>query len=303
MHWISHYLFAIALTASPGALAGQESTPGCRTSRPIPALAANAEQVASAIGVLPLVQRLRSVASECVSAGAPFSIDELTLRQQITESVLTALLDLHEVLAEIDFERAQILELRDRLSGARDRKVNVLTLASIIIGTGSGVVGNSMQFRNSLAKTGDWIQSVGGAGSVALSILALRQPGGKGSLGIAPNMLAPLFGREPELRAMYPQDVWTYLNTAPATDPRVHVPWTDELIAEWTRLGRIGPPNSPESQQKLNQLASRIADQRPLSINLLTDRSTMLADLRSRVSLMNRDLRDLMKSISIPPAQ
>jgi hypothetical protein len=304
---ISRRLLAVVLIGIPIAAigqtevpAGQQSTPGCPTSRPIPPIPPNAEQVAGMIGVLPLVQRMRSLASQCGTAEV-FSVEELTLRQRIGEAVLTASLDLDGVLAEVDYERAQILDLREKLSGKRDRKVNVLTLASIIIGTGSGVAGTAMQFANPLAKAGDWIQSVGGAAGVALSIIALGQTGGEGSLGIAPNMLAPIFGRKPELRSVYPDDVWTYLNTVPATDPRVHVPWKSELIAEWIRLGRIGPPEAPESQEKIGQLASRIADQKPLSIDLLTDRSSMLLDLRSRLSLMSRDLRDLMKSVSIPP--
>jgi hypothetical protein len=50
---------------------------------------------------------------------------------------------------------------------------------------------------------------------------------------------------------VYPEDVWKYLNTAPATDPRIQVPWKNALIAEWVRLGRIGSPDAPESQQKI----------------------------------------------------
>jgi hypothetical protein len=80
------------------------------------------------------------------------------------------------------------------------------------------------------------------------------------------------------------------------------VPWKSELIAEWIRPGKIGPPDAPESQQKLDKLTGRIADQKRLSIDLLTDRSPMLLDLRYRLSLMNQDLRDLMKLVSIPPA-
>jgi hypothetical protein len=259
---ISRWLLAAILIASPIAVVGQ-SVPGCATSRPVPPISPNAEQVASTIGVLPLVQRIRSLASACSGAGV-ISVEELALRQQIGEAVLTASLDLNGVLAEIDYERAQILELRSQLSGKRDRKVNVLTLASIIVGTGSGVAGTAMQFSGPLAKPGDWIQSVGGAGGVVLSLLALRQQGGEGTLGIAPNMLAPIFGRRPELRSVYPEDVWTYLNTAPVTDPRVHVPWKSELIAEWVRLGRIGPPEAPASQAKLDKLASRIGDPKRL---------------------------------------
>ena len=284
-----------------GTPAGEQAAPPCVTGRPVPPLPANAEQVASEIGVLPLVHRVRALASAC---GPPpnISFEELALRQQITEAGLAASLDVDGVAAEIDYERAQILELRARLSSAKDRKVNTLTLASIIIGTGAGTVGTAMQFSNSAARAGDWIQTVGGAGGIVLSILALRQQGGEGVLGIAPNMLAPLFGREPELRSVYPQNVWTYLTTAPATDPRVDVPWKDELIAEWVRVGRIGPPAAPESQPKIGKLTSRIADHKPLSIDVLTDRSAMLMDLRSRLSLMNQDLRDLMKTTNIPAA-
>ena len=92
------------------------------------------EQVASIIGVLPLVQRLRAFGPEHRPAGI-VSTEEMSIRQQIAEAVLTASLDLDGVLAEIDFERAQILEVRQQLSDKRDRKVKVLTLASIIIGT------------------------------------------------------------------------------------------------------------------------------------------------------------------------
>ena len=91
-------------------------------------------------------------------------------------------------------------------------------------------------------------------------------------------------------------------NTAPAGNPRVHVPWKDELISEWVRLARIGPPDAPESQQKIDRLTRRIADHKRLWIGDLTDRSAMLMDLRSRLSLMNRDLRDLIKAINVPAA-
>lgn len=288
---------AAGQTGSP---IGQQPTAACVSGRPIPPFPANAEQVAGEIGVLPLIQRVRAFASAC---GGNVSLEELTLRQQVTEAVVAASLDVDSVVASIDFEAAQTTELRDQLSGAKDQKVNALTLASIIIGTGSGAVGTSMSFSGPLTKPGIWVQSIGGGVGIVLSILALRAQGGKGTLDVAPNMLAPIFGRPAELRTVYPEDVWKYLNTAPATDPRVHVPWKNELIDEWVQLGRIGPPSAPESQGKISRLSSRIADHAKLSIGDLTDRRAMLTDLRSRLSLMNRDLRDLMKAISIPLSQ
>ena len=252
-------LFAIPTAGQSGVPAEPETTPACRTARPLPPIPANAEQVANEIGVMPLVLRVRALASACNDAHS-ISVEELALRQQITEAVVTASLDVDGVLAEIDHER-------DRTAFA-----------------------------------GDGVGIAGGATGVILSILGLRQQGGTGSLGIAPNMLAPIFGRTPELRSIYPQDVWAYLNTAPATDPRVHVPWRDELISEWMQAGRIGPPNVSGSQKKIDLLTSRIAEHKRLSIDLLADRSAMLLDLRARVSLMNRDLRDVMKAVALAPA-
>src|SRR5207245_9374998 len=153
-----------------------------------------------------------------------------------------------------------------------------------VAGTGSGVLGTAMQFSDRTGVTGDGVGVAGGATGVVLSILGLRLQGGTGSLGIAPNMLAPIFGRTPELRSIYPQDVWAYLNTAPPTDPRVHVPWRDELISEWVQAGRIGPPNVSGSQKKNDLLTSRIAEHKRLSIDLLEDRSATHLDLRPRMA-------------------
>jgi hypothetical protein len=57
-----------------------------------------------------------------------------------------------------------------------------------------------------------------------------------------------------------------------------------------------------DHKMKIDQLTSRIAEHERLSIGSLADRSAMLADLGARVSLMNRDLRDLMKAVSVAPA-
>ena len=80
--------------------------------------------------MLPLVQHMRSLASAGSVAGV-ISVEEVTLRQQIGEAVLTASLDLDGVLGEVDYERAAILELREQLSGKRDHKVDVLTRVSL----------------------------------------------------------------------------------------------------------------------------------------------------------------------------
>jgi len=289
--------FAIPAIGQSGIPVPGRTAPDCR---PAPPLAADAEQIANKIGIMPPVQRLRELTSACNQSSA-ITVEELALHQRITEAVAMASLDVDAVVAEIDYERAQILEVRDVLMSAQTRKINLLSLANIVAGTGSGILTNAMQFSDRTALAGDAVGVGGGAAGVVLSILGLRVQGGKASLGIAPNMLAPLFGRPPELRSIYPQDVWAYLNTAPASDPRIHVPWREELINQWVQQKRIGPPDAPASQKKIELLTSRITEHKRLPIDVLTDRTLMLVDLRARVGLMNRDLRDLLGAVSQLP--
>ncbi len=291
-------LFILPAQAQTELSAVPQETAACQTVRLLPPIPANVQQVAQEIGIVPLLEHLHAIVSRCNQASS-MSIEERAVRQQIAEAVLVASLDVDGVVAEIDNERSQILDVRAQLSSKRDRKINLISLANIVAGTGSGVIGTALQFSDRTAFAGDGIGVAGGAAGVFLSILGLRQQGKSAPLGVAPNMLAPLFQRTPELRSIYPESVWAFLGTAPVSDPRVHIPWREELIDEWVKSGRIGPPGAPASQKKIDLLTSRIGDQKHLSIDLLTDRSAMLLDLRARVLLMSRDLRDLMRAVAL----
>jgi hypothetical protein len=95
------FVAAAAIAEEAAAPASQGRPPECQSS--IPVLSGNVEQIAKVIEVLPLVQRL---GPGCRPDGV-MSVEELGIRQQIAEAVLTASLDLEGVLAEIDCERAQ----------------------------------------------------------------------------------------------------------------------------------------------------------------------------------------------------
>lgn len=294
--WIFVIFVCIAVAKAQNMTVGRSQAGAECATRSLPQLPASAEQVANTIGIAGSVQRLRTLSSGCTP-----TLDEVVLRQQISDSVLTASLDVDSVLAEIDNERAQIVEVRGQLSDRRDRKVNLLSLANIVAGTGSGIIGTAMQFKDNTAIAGDAVGVAGGSAGVILSIAGMKQQGGAAPLGVAPNMLAPLFNQRAELRSIYPADVWTYLNTAPVNDPRVHVPWREELVNRWMQSGMLGAPNTPASQAKIQLLTSRIGEQRKIPLDVLSNRGAMLLDLRARVSLMTRDLRDLMIAVSARP--
>jgi hypothetical protein len=65
--------------------------------------------------------------------------------------------------------------------------------------------------------------------------------------------------------------------------------------------GRFDPLDSPQGKAKMAQLTDTNAANKKLSIDLLSERSAILADVRDEMSLMKRDLRDLLREIRISP--
>ncbi len=255
----------------------------------------NAAQVANLIGIAPQVEELSRI-NQAKSEHNAFNLQEIALRQDVYAATLAASLDADSVAAEIDNERAQLSELRAVLQFKRDHDLGITTVGNIVAGVGSGVVGTALQLDDSTARLGDKIGVGSSAASTALQIYSLHQQrGATVTVGRVPNMLARLFGRPPALQSTYPDDVWKYLNSAPVTNAQETRMQT--LVAEWIQAGRIGPPGSPDSQTKINQLTSSMGNYAKLSIDTLTDRSAMLADVRGRVLLMKRDLADLLRSV------
>ena len=188
--WRASFLLAFGTAMACGVAPGQQSTVTSAGEQPQPAevttgrgldrLTPEAEQIANVLGIADDVRSLRGMAATCAGPKTA-TLEELTLRQQVGDAVMRTSLDVDGVVAQIDYERAQILERQAMLSNARDRTINLLSLANIVAGTGSGIVTNAMQFSNSTALAGVGIGVGGGAAGVLLSLLGLRVQGG-GSL-------------------------------------------------------------------------------------------------------------------------
>ena len=266
------------------------------TSRQLPKLSPGAEEVASEIGVTPLIERLYRL-PEQRGTGGTMSLEALSLRQEITEAVVGASLEVDGIIAEIDSEQAQINAIRADLEARRDHAINLNTIANIVASGFTGVVGTALQFKSSTANLGNGIGVAGAGISTLLSLIGLRQQrGGRKSLGVAPNLLAKLFDRKPEFHSDYPSEVWTYLNAVPPTESGKETRRA-LLIRRWTELGRIESIETEKGRRKIEFLTSSISQQRPLTIDLLDDRGAMLADLRAQVSLIKRDLSKLMLAL------
>lgn len=286
----------VALLATVASSGFAQNTPDAQN----PQAQENAEQVAKILGISQSVSTARLVRSQrpCQSAVAA---GELSIRLEILETVVAASLQVDGVLAELENERAHLDELSSILQARRDQSVNLTNTANLVTGTGLGIAVNALQFSSSTANIGNGIGVGSGIASTLLSVVGIRlQHGPRHAIGRIPNMLAPLFGREPQLNSYYPQSVLDYLHSVPPGSTN-HVSRLEQLAAEWRQTGRLGPTGSPKTDQQITRLTSSLEQKTKLSIDDISDRIAMLGDVSGRVALMKRDLADLMLSVNTTP--
>jgi hypothetical protein len=264
----------------------------------IPPLDPSALRVAEQIGVAPLLQRLG--AEDGSPAERP--VETLLLRQEISELVLGASLDIDAANAVIDYEIERLRGIRADLQARRDHAQNIINIASFLTGGTLGVASSALQFNSSTANIGNGIGVAGGAASVALSVVGLhKQAGGTRTLADSPRMLAAFFGRAPAgpepIPSEYPAVVWAYLNAAesgqsPATRKEL-------LVEKWKREGHIEKDVAAgHAAPKTEFAVSNVSQQRKLTIDKLSNRESMLLDVRATVSLMKRDLGAIVGSVA-----
>jgi len=282
-------LFAIA----PWAIAQSASTEHSTQHYP----EANTEQISNILGISDMVHDARTLRAQQPCHGTP-TIEELAMRQEILERVTESSLEVDGVLAELNNEQARLSELSSALQSRRDHSLNLVNVANLVTGTGVGIGVNALQFSASTANIGNSLGVGSGIASTVLSIIGIRrQRGPLAAVGHVPNMLAPLFGRDPKLNSYYPPVVMTYLHSAPAGQPKDSGSRLDRLMTQWTNTGRTEAAGSTKASKKVAKLTSSSDDKVALSIDDISDRTAMLQDVAGEVALTKRDMAGLMVSI------
>ena len=261
-------------------------------------------QIAKLLKVDSELQRLAALRAQRAVDAAP-GMDELTLRQQILESVQVCTLEVDGVVAEIANEQSDISSLRTILQSRRDRKANRLTTAALLVGSGLGTAASATQFTslsNTTQNVGDAIAVGSGAGTIVLSILASRaQNGPRGTVENTPNMLAPLFDGHAVLRSHYPPFVLEYLQSIPPGEDPARGTRLEQLMKDWGETGHLTFSDSAHRSSKITMLTSSGDPDVRVTISDLTDRLAMLGDVRARVSLIKRDLASLVLFVHRSP--
>ena len=258
----------------------------------------NALQIARVIGVESDIEKLFSLAAAKRAGAAPgLSLEELALRQQITDAVVATSLDVDSVVAEIDYEREQFVELRSILRARRDRAIGSTNLAVLAAGTGLGIVSGLLQFSKTTSDAGNAVGFAAGGVSTVFSLHGFRQVhSGKRLAWVLPNMLAAFLDQPEEQHSHYPDDIWAYLNSVPPGETS-QASRKEQMLAGWMAAGRIGPQDSPQWKRRIALLTSTNAADKHLNMELMNERAAMLADVGDQVSLMKHDLADLLRGL------
>jgi hypothetical protein len=112
--------------------------------------------------------------------------DALILRQQISEMVMTASLQVDGFLAEVDSETAEARAVHDELAGRRDTAVQHSTLASAI-GSAGGAAGSALALVGDTAATvGNYMGATGGAVGAVFGLVGYFQQ--RGPTGCFPDL-------------------------------------------------------------------------------------------------------------------
>jgi len=242
------------------------------------------------------------------------------LRQEVADLVVTASLQVDGFLAEVDSETGQVRGVHDTLSDNRDSKVSNSTLWSAV-GTGGGAVGSSLALVNKAATAGNWVAATfGGIGTIFgfrgwyQQLHSSKACFPKGDTQCHPLPFDPKDCTPTMLfHLVFPErpDASCHSNYDFAIDEYLDGGWREKLTGPW--LAEAADKAKKENRKKLASCKSDphacleaeepylfVRNEKPgkVSIDDLTDRANKLSDLRSAVSLMNRDLSRLTETLA-----
>jgi hypothetical protein len=262
-----------------------------QTADSVNAIPARVVRTAKLLGV----QSQLSELAELRSKPQHDELREMHLVQRLQGMAIASMLDVQSVNARIDYETARLQEVQGFLSARRDRRVNLLNLGNLVIGSGVGAVGSGLQLISSAQHAGNIVSTSAGFGGTILAILGLRQPRGLvRAPGFTPSMLTEVLGSAPPQQlSEYPAEVWSYLMEPDPDLPRGSSP-QQHLMFEWTTFGHIKAKPDPKT---IAALTSTGKDGTPLSIDVIGDRTAMLADVKAHVGTMLVDLAELMRFV------
>lgn len=237
---------------------------------------------ASIIGVTSLLKDWSTLAKSSSS-----DTKKLALRQKIVEKITLANLEVSASLAYIDCEGERTDQLRDRLQRHETKRIEQLTLASIIVGAGTVVTAGALAVGGA-ATAGNIVAIVGGSSEAGLSVYAFRNRE-IGEINHQNNMLKEIWDGPGE-KSYFPPVVWRYLNSPISADNSITV--RESLKDEWLSDELLGKPESETQQRRMERMFSNGGE---YTLDDLRAREGMQDLLEARLSMFHQKLAKLLR--------
>jgi hypothetical protein len=221
------------------------------------------------------------------------------LKEELLEVIEQTRLEIDYVRAEICAETALQNELIRSYTQERDERVLRTNLWSFRANGPLWAVCEALSIPTyahpRLSIPSGTIGILAGIVPTALSIAAVRQ-GKSAHFERQPrvNMLAKIFDYPIEPRVDYPSSVWNYLHAKPAGLP-ADKNRIDTLIDEWIQDSNIRILTDLNNRKQLDVLTG--ITKQNLTVELLSDRVSMLNELEALIARMNRPLLELMLAV------
>jgi hypothetical protein len=191
-------------------------------------------------------------------------------RQQLSNHILLALLDVAGAAAEVRCEKERADHLADFLQETRNTEIRQLTIAAIISGALFGFLSGGL-FLAGAATAGTASSIAGGVVQTVFGSVALSQER-RHRFQHRRNILGEVW-ESPEQPMIIPHSVWRFLNQPIGDDPQ-HRSLRETLVLRWRQEARLGRSGS---QTERRRIALFFGEGGVYEIGELRARATMLA--------------------------
>lgn len=256
---------------------------------------ASLRQVASIIGLLPVMEQITAMQAQFHNVVPTPSLEYLAKRQKLlylrekeNQILSTANLEVNATRGFIESDMAHVAEAQAAMVEKRARVLRRNTIINFVSGGLTKITGYSIALAGPDTPT-NILEVVDGSVQCGLSGLTMKELHEENFLvKELPPRLAAL--NQSENRHVYPEQVWDFLN-APPLDGSGQTSRKEALAATWQQRGMMARTDKAvklRAGTTRHHLAlARIAPQ------LLEDRAAMLSELRSLVSEMHDSLMAL----------
>lgn len=255
------------------------------TETPIKGLSLSRQSITTAdiIGATALLNEWAIVSN----APQPNETKRLALRQKLVEKIILTNLEISTALAYIDCEGERTDQLRDRLQRHETKRIEQLTLASIIVGAGTVVTAGVLALGGA-ATAGNIVAISGGSAEAGLSVYAFRNRE-IGEIHHQNNILKEVW-EGPSQQSYFPPVIWRYLNSPASPGDTLTV--RESLKEEWRSGELLGKPGSDVEQHRITLFFGGDGD---YSLDDLRAKEGMQDLLETRVAMFNQRLTRLLK--------